>query len=865
VRTRRLFPLGGCPSLLVCYGVHPLDPVAAATLQSWAFQPWLTLALLVSVAVYLRGWRLVRLQMPQRFPAWRAAAFCGGLLVIFIAAASPLDALGGLLLQVHMTQHLLLTMVGPPLIWLGAPSTPLLRGLPRVLRKQALGPFLASPALRRLGGWIGHPLICWPSFVLTMWLWHVPALYELALRAPSWHVFEHACFVTTALLFWWPVVQPWPSRPAWPRWAMIPYLLLADVQNTIFSALFAFYERVIYPSYALAPRLWGVSALSDQAAAGAVMWVPSAVIYLIPVGWIITELLGPHPTLASWPFPLLSETVRELPRPSINRQGNGAARHDQRGCPRDEPSGCPARPQGNEAARYDAGGGPRARDGRDDKSGWPPKPYANWVATRTPDPVSGRIEGSPGTQWDLLAAPLIGRIIAWPYFRRTTQAIMLLVGTAVVADGLLGPPMSPMNLAGVLPWTYWRGFAVIALLAAGNLFCMACPFMLPRDLGRRLLPARWRWPRQLRSKWLAVAILLTYLWAYEAFSLWNSPRATAWVIIGYFAAALAVDGLFRGASFCKYVCPIGQFHFIHSLVSPLEIKVRNADACRTCRTYDCIRGNGQQRGCELNLFQPRKVGNFDCTFCLDCVHACPHDNVGMLVVPPGADLVRDPYRSSIRRWSRRPDIAGLALLLVGGAFVNAAAMTAPVAALEKAVAAQLAEASTLPVFTTLLLAALVVAVPLLSAICGLAGRILSGIRIPWLELTCRFAMSLVPLGFSMWCAHFLFHLLSSARSALPVVQRAVRDIGWDALGSPAWVMSGAGTPSDWLLQLEMLLLDAGLLLTLYVAWRIAVGYTRRGLRPLGLVLPWVGLATGLYAVGIWVLFQPMQMRGMMMH
>ena len=74
-------------------------------------------------------------------------------------------------------------------------------------------------------------------------------------------------------------------------------------------------------------------------------------------------------------------------------------------------------------------------------------------------------------------------------------------------------------------------------------------------------------------------MLAAYLWAYEAFALWDSPRATAWIIVGYFAAAFAVDSVFRGASFCKYVCPIGQFHFVHSLVSPLEVKVREPAVC----------------------------------------------------------------------------------------------------------------------------------------------------------------------------------------------------------------------------------------------------------------------------------------------
>src|SRR3954452_3196872 len=139
---------------------------------------------------------------------------------------------------------------------------------------------------------------------------------------------------------------------------------------------------------------------------------------------------------------------------------------------------------------------------------------------------------------------------------------LLGLAAAVVVDGFAGPEAAPMNLAGVLPWVHWRGLLILGLLAVGNVFCTACPFMLPRTLARRWLPGRRAWPRRLRNKWLAVGLLALFVWAYEAFALWDSPWLTAWIVVGYFAAPLVLDGLFRGAPFCKYVCPIGQFNFV---------------------------------------------------------------------------------------------------------------------------------------------------------------------------------------------------------------------------------------------------------------------------------------------------------------
>ena len=168
--------------------------------------------------------------------------FLAGLAAIYLSLASPLDSFASFLLTAHMA-HGLLTMVAPPLLLL-LPQLPLLRA--RRLVTRVLGPFLLWPLLRSFLHRLMHPVVCWVLFVLSNVLWHVPDFYELALRSPGWHKVEHFCFLATALLFWWHVVQPWPSHPYWPRWTMIPYLLLADLQNTALGGFLSFYDRVAY-------------------------------------------------------------------------------------------------------------------------------------------------------------------------------------------------------------------------------------------------------------------------------------------------------------------------------------------------------------------------------------------------------------------------------------------------------------------------------------------------------------------------------------------------------------------------------------------------------------------------------------------
>jgi hypothetical protein len=127
-----------------------------------------------------------------------------------------------------------------------------------------------------------QPIVALILMGVAMFAWHTPRLYELALSSGAWHEFEHACFFVVSLIFWWPVVQPWPSHAQWPRWAIVPYLLIGDLQNTVLSAILIFSDRVIYPTYATVPRLFDFSALQDQAAAGSIMWAIGSTAFLVP-------------------------------------------------------------------------------------------------------------------------------------------------------------------------------------------------------------------------------------------------------------------------------------------------------------------------------------------------------------------------------------------------------------------------------------------------------------------------------------------------------------------------------------------------------------------------------------------------------
>ncbi|HEX9015297.1 MAG TPA: FesM [Chloroflexota bacterium] len=485
---------------------------------------------------------------------------------------------------------------------------------------------------------------------------------------------------------------------------------------------------------------------------------------------------------------------------------------------------------------------------------------------------------------DLTRAPVLGAVLGWRHLRTLLQSLLLLFAVATVYDGFAGSPMAPKNLAGVLPWIQWRGLTVVSLLLAGSLFCTACPFMLTRRLSKKLFAADRAWPAPLRGKWLAGGILIAYFWVYEALDPWAVPWMTAALALAYFAAAFVVDGLFRGAAFCKYLCPIGQFNFVNSTCSPVEVRVRDDAVCRECASKACVAGLSQssvpgpeppavprppiphprllQQGCELFLFQQQKVGNLDCTFCLDCLHACPSKNVGVVPRLPVAELWDTRRRSGIGRLSDRPDVAFLALVMVFGAFLNASGMVGPFHGFERWLmgllgidAEWLVLAVVFGVGLGLLPAALVGATALLSRAAGGSTR-------PIRSIAARFSFALVPLGFGMWMAHYGFHFLSGGLTVIPVTQAFFTDIGWPVFGAPRWGLA-ALLPGDWLLPVEIALLEAGLLGSLVAAYKLALGeYGGKG-RTLWGFLPWAVLALALFAAGVWLMLQPMEMRGMM--
>jgi putative membrane protein len=271
--------------------VHSLND---AVVHGWSLPLIPLIGLVLALVLYWRGWLKAHKTRPEELPLWRAGAFTAGCLSLWIALASPIDALDDVLLTAHMTQHFILMSVAPPLIVLGAPAVPMLQGAPRWLIRTVVGPLLRLRWLHALWRGITHPAIVWLAMNVAYIGWHLPAMFELTFTSERIHDFEHLCFFWTSMAFWWVVLAPWPAQPRWPRWTIIPYLLTADLLNTALSATLVFAGKVLYPSYAAAQRVTDMTALQDQIAAGGGMWVFNSVVMLVPAMGMTWYLLRPR-------------------------------------------------------------------------------------------------------------------------------------------------------------------------------------------------------------------------------------------------------------------------------------------------------------------------------------------------------------------------------------------------------------------------------------------------------------------------------------------------------------------------------------------------------------------------------------------
>lgn len=276
------------PGAVLAHGDVPHAPTVATLWEGWSFEPDIWLPIIAAGLAYGLAKRHVDRRHPSNpVPRWRLWSWLAGLGALVLALTSPIERYDTTLFSAHMVQHLLLMLVAAPLLVLGAPITLLLRASTPEVRKRWILPVLHSRFVR----FVSHPLVAWCAFALVMWFAHFSALFEAALEDETLHRLEHVLFITTALLFWWPVIgaDPSPHRMSYP--ARLFYLALGMPLSSFLGMVIFSAQTVLYPHYATLERDWGMTPLEDQALAGGIMWVGGDAAFVVALVVVVAAWL----------------------------------------------------------------------------------------------------------------------------------------------------------------------------------------------------------------------------------------------------------------------------------------------------------------------------------------------------------------------------------------------------------------------------------------------------------------------------------------------------------------------------------------------------------------------------------------------
>jgi putative membrane protein len=259
--------------------MHPAGTAAATSpARQWSAEPGVLLPLMLTAAVYGIGvrrlWRTGGMGTGVR--RWQVLSFAAGCAAIVAALMSPVDAMSAELSSMHMVQHELLMIVAAPLLVAGFPFVPLLVAIPPAPRRSIVR-VLRTGWLVRSWAALTAPVVVWLLHAAALWIWHIPPLYQAALRSDAVHAGEHACFFITAALFWWGIAGGRYGRLRYG--AAVVYVFATALHSGLLGAAMTISPSVWYPFYDTSTTRWGLTPLEDQQVAGLIMWVPAGLVF----------------------------------------------------------------------------------------------------------------------------------------------------------------------------------------------------------------------------------------------------------------------------------------------------------------------------------------------------------------------------------------------------------------------------------------------------------------------------------------------------------------------------------------------------------------------------------------------------------
>ena len=481
-----------------------------------------------------------------------------------------------------------------------------------------------------------------------------------------------------------------------------------------------------------------------------------------------------------------------------------------------------------------------------------PAPAAMHPAPRSP----GRMD-----RFDLLSVGWVSRCLRSRVFRFALQAVVAVLFVVIIIAGLFGNQNPSLNIAPMLTWTVWWGLLIVLILFAGKAWCYVCPWDAIAGWSERLsfwkkkedgLTLGLKWPRLVRNIWIATFMFVGLTWIELGFGVTMKPRVTAYLAIAMLLMAVVSAMVFDRKSFCRYGCLVGRVSGLYALFASTEVRSKDAAVCKACHGKECVTGSDSAYGCPTFLYPGKLESNTYCIQCMECIQACPHDNLAVNLRPWAADLVATG--------KPRSDEAYLALLMLAITGFHGLTMTPMWKRLIDWIRLSLG-VGRVPAFTmgmTLLMLAPIAVYAILVAVSRWMSRSPAATPLSYHDYFVRYAYALLPIALFYHLAHNAEHLLIEGPKVAAMISDPLGR-GWNLLGTAHWsIPPMISLDKLWLVQAGLVLV--GHVYSLWVAQRTSLrlfGSARAAWRS---QLPMLAGMIAFSVFSLWLLKQPMEMR-----
>ncbi|MFQ5461586.1 MAG: YHS domain-containing protein [Phycisphaerae bacterium] len=470
--------------------------------------------------------------------------------------------------------------------------------------------------------------------------------------------------------------------------------------------------------------------------------------------------------------------------------------------------------------------------------------------------------GTPRTdRFDLLSLSWVRAALTSRVFRFSLQAIVVFLFVLVVAAGLFGDQNPALNIAPILTWTIWWCLLIVLIMYAGKSWCYVCPwdaiagwveklsFWKKTDVG---LTLGYKWPRYVRNILIATIMFVGLTWVELGFGVTMKPRMTAYLAIGMVFFAVLSALLFDRKSFCRYGCLVGRVSGLYALFGGTEVRAKSAAVCKACQGKECVTGSASAYGCPTFLYPGKLETNTYCIQCMECIQACPEDNLAVNLRPWGSDLAIEG--------KPRADEAYLALLMLAITGFHGVTMTPVWQQLVSAIrsGAGVGRVLGFSLGMALLLLGPIAIYSLLVLASQKAGAELALRPLAYRDYFIRYAYAMLPIALFYHIAHNLEHLLMEGPKVVAILSDPF-GWGWNVLGTADWTIPPM-ISLDKLWIIQVLLVLVGHVYSLWVAQKTSLrlfGSPKAAFRS---QLPMLAGMICFSIFSLWLLKQPMEMR-----